>query len=283
MLRELAEYYRPTELADALALLARPGIIVALAGGTELLARKDATTHAVVDLQGLGLDYLRQDADGLHIGAMTRLQTLATAAVARRSLADAILQSVMHSASYTERCAATVGGTVASAPAWNDVLPSLLALDASVVVQRADGQQTAGIDEVLGNRAAVLKKGSLVTEVCVPSQPSGARFACVRVSRTPADRALVNLAVRLVLHAGLARDVRIAVGGVAARAVRLTPVESSLKDADINRDEVLDKAAQQAMDAVQPPSDHMASASYRRKMVGVLLKRAFLNVRKENA
>ena len=283
MLRELSEYYRPTEVAEALALLARPGTIVALAGGTELLARKDVTTHAVVDLQELGLDYLRWDADGLHIGAMTRLQTLLTDATARLTLDDAVLQSVMHSASYTERCAATIGGTVASAPAWNDALPSLLALDASVVVQRADGQQTLSVAELLGNRDAVLVKGSLITEIFIPSQPSGARFACVRVSRTPADRAIVNIAVRAVLHDGLARDMRVAIGGIASHATRLTDVESSLKGADIGRDETLNKAVQQAMDAVQPPSDHMASGAYRREMAGVLLKRAFLRVRGKNA
>jgi probable selenate reductase FAD-binding subunit len=283
MLRELTEYYRPTEIAEALALLARPGTVVALAGGTELLARRDATTHTVVDLQALGLDYLRRDDDGLHIGAMTRLQTLITDAAARMSLDDAILQGVMRSASYTERCAATAGGTVASAPAWNDVLPSLLALDASVLVQRADGRHTATVDDVLGNRGAVLMKGTLITEVFVPSQPSGARFACVRVSRTPADRAIVNVAVRAVLHDGLAREVRIAVGGAASCAMRLREVEASLKGADFGRAETLEIAAQQAMDAVQPPADHIASSAYRREMAGVLVKRAFLNVKGKDA
>ena len=78
MMLKLSEYHRPRTVAEALDFLRRPGVpTLPLAGGTELLGRKDFTTQALVDLSTLGLDGLDTDeAGGLHIGAMVRLQTL---------------------------------------------------------------------------------------------------------------------------------------------------------------------------------------------------------------
>jgi hypothetical protein len=78
MLLNVREYHRisPQEpqrvaLDQALALLARHDIhTVLLAGGDSLVGSADPAVEAVVDLQGLGLEAIRLEEDGLHIGAM---------------------------------------------------------------------------------------------------------------------------------------------------------------------------------------------------------------------
>src|SRR5215469_1753258 len=116
MLLNLLEYHWAEDIDDALLLLARTDTkTVPLAGGTYLLSREDDNIQAVVDLRDLELAYITEDAKGIHIGAMTTLQTmgdsqllkdLATGIVARASLASSFSRLVRNSA--------TLGGTLAA-------------------------------------------------------------------------------------------------------------------------------------------------------------------------
>jgi CO/xanthine dehydrogenase FAD-binding subunit len=272
MLRALTNYHRPDNLREALQLLAHPHTLP-LAGGTDLLGRGDTLTQTVIDLQDLGLDYIHSEGDGLHIGAMTRLQALidhpATAAVAGGLLARSILGSLVN----TERNAATLGGALASAPAWSDLPAALLAVDAAVEMQTAETRSLIPAVELLASRDVLLGHGALITDISVPVQPRGARYAAERVSRTPADRAIVCVAVRLAQRDGMLRDVRVAAAGVARTAVRLTTAEAVLEGAPLPMLPV-ELAARAAMSAAAPADDHLATSDYRRAMLGVLLTRA---------
>ena len=75
-LRELTEYHQPSTLDEALKLLRRTRIkAVPLAGGTSLVPQAARDVQAVVDLNGLGLSFVRQAPDW-QIGAATKLQAL---------------------------------------------------------------------------------------------------------------------------------------------------------------------------------------------------------------
>ena len=77
MLLNLLEYHWVEDIDDALLLLARTDTkTVPLAGGTYLLGLEDDNIQAVVDLRDLELAYITEDAKGIHIGAMTTLQTM---------------------------------------------------------------------------------------------------------------------------------------------------------------------------------------------------------------
>src|SRR6266700_8255381 len=77
MLFNLLEYHWAEDIDDALLLLARTDIkTVPLAGGTYLLGLENDSIQAVVDLRDLGLAYISEDAQGIHIGAMTTLLTM---------------------------------------------------------------------------------------------------------------------------------------------------------------------------------------------------------------
>src|SRR5260370_19215687 len=76
MLLNLLEYHWVEDIDDALLLLARTDTkTVPLAGGTYLLGLDDESIQAVVDLRDLELAHITENERGLHIGAMTTLQT----------------------------------------------------------------------------------------------------------------------------------------------------------------------------------------------------------------
>ncbi|MCA1554915.1 MAG: hypothetical protein LC737_11090, partial [Chloroflexi bacterium] len=101
------------------------------------------------------------------------------------------------------------------------------------------------------------------------------------VSRTPRDRAIVNLAMRARLDGDVVRDVRIAAGGIAATSVRLAAIERALEERSIHT--ALPDPSELVRVIASPPSDHIASADYRRAMIAVLMRRAIRHLGESHA
>ncbi|MCA1552984.1 MAG: FAD binding domain-containing protein, partial [Chloroflexi bacterium] len=252
-----------------------------LAGGTELLGRKDTTIRAVVDLRDLALDDVREAQGRLHIGAMTTLQTLVEHP-AVRGFGDGLLsRAAQVSAAYTERVSATVGGTVVVGRANHDLLAALLVTDAAVTAHSLSGPLLIPLPRWLDERAHKQSGAIIVTEIEIPAQPAGARFAFERVSRTPRDRAIVNVAARARLDGEVVRDVRVVAGGIAATCMRLTAIEHVLEGQSVHA--LLPDMAELAQVIAAPPSDHMASSEYRRAMVAVLLLRCLMQLQAQTS
>ncbi|HID87219.1 MAG TPA: hypothetical protein EYP55_07545, partial [Anaerolineae bacterium] len=219
----LREIHRPKDLNIALELLRRPDVrTVPLAGGTELISRRDRTIEAVADLRDLGLDTIEAEDDVVCIGAMVTLQEMATSPTLR-ALADGLLaRTARSSAASLIRNMATLGGTLIAAADTADLPPALLALDARVTLRTPNEQHLSLADfYAAGGRV----EGGLLTEVVVPVPPRGTGAAFHKVGRTPADRAIVSVAALVTLEGGLCRKARLAVGGIGPRPARVVEAE----------------------------------------------------------
>ncbi|MFO1268748.1 MAG: hypothetical protein U1F67_19480 [Rubrivivax sp.] len=85
----------------------------------------------------------------------------------------------------------------------------------------------------------------------------------------------VGVAVSLVKRGETVHDVRIVLGAVAPTPIRAAPPVAAPKAA-CPTPTLLDAAAAAALAESRPISDVRASAAYRRRMVGVLVKRALV-------
>jgi xanthine dehydrogenase YagS FAD-binding subunit len=125
---------------------------------------------------------------------------------------------------------------VASHP--SDMAVALVALDARVHVQRADGrpQMLESLDALYRepgddpSRDTTLQAGDLITAVELPAPPSGARMAYRKVrDRWSYAFALVSVAALVVADEdGRLREARIALGGVGSRPWRARGAEALL-------------------------------------------------------
>lgn len=263
----LRTIHKPTTLADALQWLQQPNT-VALAGGTQLLTTKRRDVHAVVDLSALDLAYLRERDGTVAIGALTTLAALDTSPIVR-ALANGIVAHAAHrSASSILRNQATVGGTLITAPA--DILAvALVALDARVTLVGAD-TRTMTLVEFLPMRATLVR-GALVTEIAVPM--TNPRAAIETVARTPSDKPIVCAVAAARIENGVAREVRLALGGVDATALRAHAAEAMLEGHPLHAARI-EEAAHIAAQDLSPPGDFRASTTYRKEMARVLTRRA---------
>jgi carbon-monoxide dehydrogenase medium subunit len=266
---QIKQYHRPQNLDDALTLLQRDETTVPLAGGTKLIPSRAPDVQSVVDLQVLGLDELAVEGFHVRIGAMVPLQRLVETTTVGEFLAEAARMD----GPITFRSAATVGGIIAAGDPLSYLLIALLTLDAEVHLRLPD-PATVSLDRILDAPRKFLD-GGLITGVTALSSVAAPGTAIARVARTPRDKPIVAVAVRVTREGGLCGGVRIALAGVADRPICANEVEDRLKGQPFD-EKLVSVAVGILLEQLNPPSDFKGSGEYRREMAAVLTRRALL-------
>lgn len=248
----IVEYHRPKSLEEALALLARPGVETLPLGGGSALNRPSPHPFAVVDLQELGLDRIRDRSRLLEIGATATLQAM----LDTPGLAPALYQAIRREAAQNLRHVATTAGTLVAADGRSPFTTALLAMDASLAVRpgrQGSAEERIGLGDLLADRPKTLR-GRLIVQISIPLN---ARLAWHAVARTPADRPIVCAAAA----AWPSGRTRLALGGygLAPAMVFDGPEPGGAELA--------------ARDAYSRAGDEWASAEYRQEMAGLLARR----------
>ena len=95
----------------------------------------------------------------------------------------------------------------------------------------------------------------------------------LKLSRTAADCAKINVAVSVLIEKESIKQVKIALGAVAPTTLRATRAEQMLVNQMVT-DEIITSAAETASEEATPISDVRSTSTYRAKMTKVLVKRA---------
>jgi xanthine dehydrogenase YagS FAD-binding subunit len=141
----------------------------------------------------------------------------------------------------------------------SDTAPALIALEASMVLRRAGGEERVVPAEeyFVGpgqdiTRMTVLRPGELLTAIRIPSTWAGAQFYFEKVrDRQVWDFPLVNVASAVKASGGTIQSVRLVVGAVAAVPLRLTAVETAVAGKPRNND-TAEMAGRLAIEGAEP-------------------------------
>jgi len=174
------------------------------------------------------------------------------------------------------RTMGTVGGNLFAPPPFGDFTVALLALDATVSVQSGYGQRDMAIEEFLAGRDRA--QGTLVTAISFARPTSPDAFRYRKVSRVkPKGASVLSIAAHLPNMSGRMSGARVAYGGMAPTPVRAKAVERALEGRTLDEAGV-SAAVAAAAEGTSPQTDPIASAWYRREVVGVHLRRLLLGV-----
>jgi carbon-monoxide dehydrogenase medium subunit len=269
------EYYEPTTLGEASALLARFGARAQpLAGGTDLLVElKEQLRRAecVVNIKRIpGIDALSYDArEGLRIGALVTAREVELSSVVLEKYSS-LAQAARELGSIQVRNRATIVGNVCRASPSADTLPPLIADSAQVRVFGSKGERAVPLEDFFtGPGKTVLASGELVIELVLPPPAPRTGKAYIKHGRRKAmELATVGVAVSLG-----SSDLRIVLGAVAPTPIRARKAEELLRGRTID-EKLIAQAADLAESESRPISNVRASAEYRRDMVRVLTRRA---------
>ena len=269
----------PPDLAAAYAVLSAGSAdapVKPIAGGTDLMVSLTGELgpppDSVVDLWGIeALRGIAIDGDALTLGALTTYTDVRRSALCREHV-PALVEAASTIGAAQIQNRGTLGGNIANASPAGDTLPVLLAADAVIVVGSERGERDVpAADFWTGYRQTALAHDELIVRIRLPlAAEREMRFRKVGTRRA---QAISKVVVAVAWQGdGTWRDVRVALGSVAATPIRATATEATLEGRPPTP-ETADAAAETLAGELAPIDDVRSTAEYRRLVAARVLHR----------
>lgn len=206
------------------------------------------------------------------------------AAVPYSDLAGPLLADYPEAAEWLERLGSTpirnrgtLGGNLGTASPIGDGAPLLLALDAEITLGSTRGLRRLPLRQFFtGYRQTVRASDEWIDAIHLPRRTPDSLFRVYKISkRVEDDISTVCAAFYLELDQGKVRVFRAGFGGLAATPLTLPDWQNSLLHSDWAHLDI-EHQAQTLEAAVHPLDDVRASARYRQRVTGNLLRRFHL-------
>ena len=225
------KWYFPKSLEEVPELLKKDGTIPH-GGGTSILRGRLNKIKGLIDLTNLPLHFFRDNNGNIEIGAA---QTFAEVSEAISSIdpGNILARALKLAAATPLRNRITLGGSIASFPAWSDLMGPLIALDAEVSLIGAK-EGIFNIARYLANRE--LRNHTLITGVIFKIDRWASSY--YRETRTHFDYPAFTITILLKKDKNIIKDIRIVIVGCIGKFKRLTGLEESLKGKAIGRLEI---------------------------------------------
>ena len=271
----------PASLEGLAALYAKHPDAVLVAGATDVglwITKKLQTLPKIIWLGRVrGLDAIAEAPDAVTFGAMATHE----AAIPHLAAIDPDLGELMRRfAGKQIRTVGTIGGNIANGSPIGDTPPALIALGATLTLQKGDAQRDLALEDFFiaygkQDRAA----GEFVRSVRVPKLTARERFRCYKISkRFDQDISAVMGAFTFTLAGSRIESARIAFGGMAATPKRAGQAETALAGADLANAASWQPALAAIATDYTPITDQRAGAQYRSDVARALLRKALIEV-----
>jgi CO/xanthine dehydrogenase FAD-binding subunit len=267
MLLNLSTIFRPVTIAEATALLSRPGVYP-LYGGAALQKRQDPNVTAGIEMSKLELDYVRDSENSLRLGSMLTLEQARQACAERGAdhpklagIADVLAAEMPETLRYTY----TLGDLLVERNPNSLTMALFLAL--GVIIKRVDIDMHFTAGAWIGMVNADVSR-YLISHLRVTRGPRRAAVAFEKVARTPADTPIVGA----VVYTALGDDDRTSFTALALCGVAPVPVRQPEVIRVLTETSDMDRA----LDSLEldPPDDYLGSREYRDEMARVVSRRA---------
>jgi carbon-monoxide dehydrogenase medium subunit len=243
-----------------------------LAGGHSLIPLMKlrlAMPSLLVDLRKVpGLHGISREDGSWRIGAMTphaELEyspELGIVAKAAGTIADPQVRN-----------RGTIGGTLAHGDPASDLPAVMLMCEGTVTVKGSSGQRTVAATDLFRDYLeTAIDPAEVLTEVRIPAL-DGWGFGYQKFNRRSEDWAIVGAGALIKQTGDICEDVRVGLTNMGSVPMRATGVEAALRGQPLSRESIA-RAAEQAAEGTDPPSDLGASAEYKRHLARVLSRRA---------
>jgi len=272
------DYVAAKNLDDALSLLAKhKDDAKLLAGGHSLLPAmklRIAQPKVLIDISRIkDLNYIREEAGQIRIGAMTTHFQIETSDLLRR-VCPLLPETATNLGDMQVRNKGTMGGSIAHADPAADWPAAVIALNAEMVAVGPKGERVIKSDDFFVQLfTSALQPGEILREIRF-TPPKGKFGQAYMKFRHPASGfAVVGVAVSLTAEGSKCGACGVGVTGLSGKAFRAGGVGRALKGASLD-DKTLAAAANHVADGVDANSDLFASGDYRKHLAQVYARRA---------
>jgi len=279
------ELLQPTSFDEAIQLLSLdPDHSKPIAGGTALMLMMKSqifTPTQLISLRNIkDSSYIKAEPNGeVRIGALTKLSDLENSALIAK-YSPVICHAMITLSNVRVRNSATIGGALSHGDPHMDLPPILSCLAANVHTIGPAGRRTIPVESLyLGYYETCLESNELIYEVSLPANisPYSSYIKCT--TRSADDWPALGVAVNLTVKANHVESSRIFMGSIADTPIRLIELEKRLSAKELTP-VLLSSVADQVTEEIDPVSDHLGSADYKRALAKVYVKRALLEAYK---
>ena len=281
------ELIEPKTLGEACAVLTGNSDAKLIAGGTALLAvikqrlllpKLLVNMKKIRDASAINFD----PRNGLRVDALATINEIETSAKVRQHY-PALAEACHLVGNIRIRNMATIGGNLAHGDYQSDPPTVLAALDARVEVMSSSGCRSLPLTEFqLGSYETALKPGELVSAILIPPPPSAMKGLYIKFTTgSSEERPCAGVAAFARIEEGVCRELRLAVGAVSPRPVRLIAGEERARNHPLTND-LIETIANEAAGSIEPIDDVRGPAEYKRHLARVLVRRAIVGVANKN-
>ncbi len=271
MLKQVTDYFNPTDPGEALALLRQfPGEASLVGGGLDLSWRPRKQARVLISLDRLALTYQEHREEGLAIGATTTLLQMIESPLLAIYMGGFLPRVLNCVATSLLRGMITIGGALVRAYPWSDLPCLFLGLEAQVVLY--DGtDRLFSLADYYADRSLRGAETPLLREVILPALV-GNRIAYQRFTRTAVDIPLLNQFLRIRWEGSRVAEAFVWLGARPGAPRRVAEVEALLVGGTLTTQE-REQAVIRMREQAEVEGDLHLSAEYRRHLAGVLLRR----------
>jgi len=278
----VVEGYSPNTLEEALKILNEKDVII-YAGGTDLMVKNKNATGLLPkfnkNLLYVGdlneLKEIKEHDNEIKIGAACTLASL----LEIEGVPKVLKQAIINIASPAIRNIGTIGGNICNASPAGDTLPILYALEAKLKLVSINSSREVNINDfILGPGKIILKDNEMLESILIEKT----NFNKVYYEKVGARKASAISKISFVALANVRnqkiKDIRIAIGSVGPRIVRVKAGENILIGRELKDIEnLMFEVKKNYSENVTPISDQRSTAAYR-KTVTLKLIQYFLNI-----
>jgi len=275
------EYYAPTTVEEALALLAEHGYDAKpLAGGQSLIPMMNfrlAQPSVLVDLNNIPkLSYIHRDENGgLLIGAMARHNMVQhDPLIAER--APLVHDAMPKIGTPQIRNRGTFGGSLSHADPSAELVAVSVALNGRFRLRSQKGERWVPANEFfVGLFTSVLEPEELLIEINLPPLSERSGWSLMEVARRHNDFALIGVAAVVSLDKnGSCEEAKLVFLSAGDGPVEAHQAAELLKGQKLTAKAIQAAAEKAASADIDPGSDIHATAEFRRHLANVLTRRA---------
>jgi aerobic carbon-monoxide dehydrogenase medium subunit len=271
--------YQPKSVAEASEMLAEFGEKGRLyAGGTELLLamKHDLLRYEhLVDVKTIpGLNKIELTNGSLFIGGAVTHRAIERSPLVQQHL-PVLAQMEKNVANVRVRASGTLGGNLCFAEPHSDPATFLLALGAKAHLQAKSKKRTVTIDQLItGSYETSVAADELLESVEIPLPSNNQRIAYLKYQLK--ERPTLGLALVLDADGENIKGAKAVVGSVSAVPTQSDETNRLLEGPKAQVERQLADAADALAQAADPVDDLEGGADYKRHLIGVFLKRAFV-------
>ncbi len=280
------DYVKPNSLGEASQFLAaHAGAARPFLGGTDTFVRmrngawSDNYLVDVKQLEGMGEIAFDPD-NGLRFGAAVTMNKVIASPVINAHY-PLLAQAARTVASYQLRNRATIVGNLCNGSPGGDTTGACLVLGAVLEVHGVNGRFQLPLTNFFkGPGRTALNPGDIVTAVTFPVLPAGSVGRYLKLGRNAwGDLAIVGVTAFAYPAAKRPSGYTFRLALASVSPIPLVPAEAeAILSSQPITTEIIEQAANAAMNACTPISDTRGSARYRKQMVRNLTRQAVTEV-----